>query len=89
MTVSAGVGGGATVGGVLISGTAGGGGVSLVRELPFTGATHLMLLLAVGTLLVVAGILMTGLGRRHAGPSPKRPARGRRLAGPARPLYVR
>lgn len=89
MTVSAGVGGGGTVGGVLISGTAGGGGVSLIRELPFTGATHLMLLLAVGTLMVVAGVLMTGLGRRHTTPGPHRPVRSKRLTGHPRPLYVR
>lgn len=68
MTISAGVGGGG-LGGVVVGSafTGGGGGVtlaSLPATLPYTGATHVMLMIAVGLILVVAGFLFVGLARR-------------------------
>lgn len=68
MTVSAGVGGGSVVGVVL-----GGGGTvvgnaaatpSVVGSLPFTGASHIMVMIAVALVLLVAGLLALGLARR-------------------------
>lgn len=79
MTVSAGVGGGGVVGVTLGGGMVSGGGLSapvraadVVRELPFTGATHLMLMLTIALVLLVAGTLAVGLARRAAdGPAPE------------------
>ena len=64
MTVSAGVGGGG-LGGVVVGGAASGGGVvALPATLPFTGAPELMVMLAVAFVLLVAGVLFTGLAKR-------------------------
>lgn len=75
MTVSAGVGGG-TLGGVVVGSTATGGGAitALPATLPFTGATHLMLMIAVGLVLLVAGVLVTGLARRASDGSAPAPS---------------
>ncbi len=64
MTVSTGVGGG-TVGGVLVGGTGAGSG-AVIRELPFTGASSTMLMLAIGLLLLIASAMAYGLSRRHS-----------------------
>jgi hypothetical protein len=79
MTVSAGVGGGG-LGGVVVGSTftGGGGAVTLGSgaaavpgTLPFTGATHLMLMVAISIILLVAGVLFVGLARRaHDGSAP-------------------
>jgi LPXTG-motif cell wall-anchored protein len=66
MTVSAGTGGGSVVGVVLGGGAASGGGAGgLLGELPHTGAGYLMTLVAIAIFLLVAGFLMTGMGRRR------------------------
>lgn len=67
MTVSAGVGGGG-LGGVVVGGAASGGSVVTLGgssvTLPFTGAPELMVMLAVAFVLLVAGVLFTGLAKR-------------------------
>lgn len=64
MTVSAGVGGG-TVVGVVLSGSGAAGG-NVLTQLPHTGASHVLLLLALAIFLVVSGVLTTGMARhRH------------------------
>lgn len=67
MTVSAGT-GGASVGGVILGGGAvseGAGKTDVLTSLPFTGATHLMLLVALAIVLLVVGCLAVGLVRTH------------------------
>ncbi|MCW2544748.1 MAG: hypothetical protein JWM40_2300 [Frankiales bacterium] len=68
MTVSAGVGGGTVVGVVLGGGASGSGAGAgqLIGALPHTGASHIMMLLALAIFLLVAGVLMTGMGRHRA-----------------------
>ena len=73
MTVSAGVGGGSVVGVVLGGGAVTGGGMSapmgaadVARTLPFTGASHLELLIALAMVLLVLGSLTVGLVKRSA-----------------------
>jgi hypothetical protein len=64
MSVSAGVGGTSVVG-VVIGAGAGTKGAS--AALPFTGASHVMELVAVAVVLLVAGLLAVGLVRRASG----------------------
>jgi hypothetical protein len=71
MTVSAGVGGGGIGGVVIGTGASGGGVVALPATLPFTGASQIMLMIAIACVLLVAGVLVTGLARR----SPYAPSR--------------
>jgi hypothetical protein len=67
MSVSAGVGGTSLVG-VMV----GGGAVTqsahsvpaVVRSLPFTGASHIVVMVALALVLVIAGALAVGLARR-------------------------
>ncbi|MCW2543727.1 MAG: hypothetical protein JWM40_1279 [Frankiales bacterium] len=73
MTVSAGVGGGSVVGVVLGGGAVTGSGMGapagaadVVSTLPFTGATHLELLIALAMVLLVVGSLTVGLVRRSS-----------------------
>ena len=64
MTVSAGLGGGG-LGGVVVGGAASGGSVvALPATLPFTGAPNAMVMIAVAVIVMVAGVLLTGLARR-------------------------
>jgi hypothetical protein len=78
MTVSAGVGGGSVVGVVLGGGAVTGTGTSapagaadVVSTLPFTGASHLEMLIALAMVLLVVGSLTVGLVRRgSAGTEP-------------------
>lgn len=68
MTVSAGAGGGTVVGVVLGGGAAGGGSSTVgqvLGQLPHTGASHIMLTLAIALFLVVTGVLVTGMGRHR------------------------
>jgi hypothetical protein len=71
MTVSAGVGGGSVVGVVLGGGAMTGSGTSapagaadVVSTLPFTGASQLMVMVALALVLLVVGFLAVGLARR-------------------------
>jgi LPXTG-motif cell wall-anchored protein len=68
MSVSAGT-GGTTLAGVF----AGGGAVasnaaptSAFTALPFTGASHVMVIVALGLFLIIAGLLAIGLVRRRS-----------------------
>lgn len=68
MSVSAGT-GGTTAVGVMV----GGGAVtqtatpaSVLKSLPFTGASHVMELVAIGLVLLVVGVLAVGLARRRS-----------------------
>lgn len=71
MTVSAGVGGGGLGGVVIGTGASGGGVVALPTTLPFTGASQLMIMIAIAFVFLVAGVLVTGLARRMPeAPSP-------------------
>lgn len=73
MTVSATGGGGTILGVAAISGGGTGAGVvgassinhPVVASLAFTGAGHAAVLLVVSILLLVAGVLLLGLSRRH------------------------
>lgn len=53
-------------GGSVVAGNTSVGGAitALPASLPFTGATHLMIMVAVALVLLVAGFLVTGLARR-------------------------
>ncbi|MGN6473449.1 MAG: hypothetical protein ACTHK4_07350 [Mycobacteriales bacterium] len=64
MSVSAGVGGTSVVGAV-VGGTA--APATAASTLPFTGASHLMDLVALAIVLLVAGVLAVGLARRSSG----------------------
>lgn len=76
----------ATAGGAVLAtavgvGTAGGGASgSLVAQsaqtLAFTGASHTMLLITVAILMILAGVLLNGLSRRHGGLAVGGPAPG-------------
>lgn len=79
MTVSATGGGGTILGVAAISGGGTGAGVvgatsinsssmnhPVVASLAFTGAGHTAVLLVVSILLLVAGVLLLGLSRRHS-----------------------
>ncbi len=68
----------ATVGSTVLAaavgvGTAGGGATApaLVTQttttLAFTGASHTALMVAIAVLMIVAGVLINGLSRRHSG----------------------
>jgi LPXTG-motif cell wall-anchored protein len=70
MSVSAGT-GGTTLVGVMVGGGAVAHGdvaspATVASTLPFTGASHVMLLVAIGVVLLVAGLLAVGLVRRPA-----------------------
>lgn len=73
MTVSSGSGGGGTlVGSVVAAGGMGGVGAGSAGDaLPFTGADHVVLLVVLGVVMIVVGLLIVGLSRRH-GPSHSR-----------------
>lgn len=75
MTVSAGAGGGGLVGVIGGGGGAVAGGPRTIAELPFTGATSLMLLIAVAVLAIITGVLLLGLARRYRG-EPRSPQSG-------------
>ncbi|HWC33331.1 MAG TPA: hypothetical protein VG650_00765 [Mycobacteriales bacterium] len=66
MSVSAGVGGTSVVGVVLGGGAAAHGAapVAVATSLPFTGASHVMVMVAIAVVLLVAGVLAVGLARR-------------------------
>lgn len=70
MTVSAGVGGGSVVGVVLGGGAVTANGMAapsparVVGTLPFTGATHVMELVALAVVMLIVGVLAVGLSRR-------------------------
>jgi hypothetical protein len=51
--------GGTTTGSVIVAQSA--------QTLAFTGASHTMLLVAVAILMIVAGVLLNGLSKRHGG----------------------
>ena len=63
MTVSTAIGGGG--GSAVLVGVGTGGGGDL-RLLPFTGVSHLELLLWVASFLLLSGVILLGLSRRHA-----------------------
>ncbi|HVT64947.1 MAG TPA: LPXTG cell wall anchor domain-containing protein [Mycobacteriales bacterium] len=60
MSVSAGTGGAAVVGALVGTGS-GVKGASAIKALPYTGASHLMELVALGLVLLITGILMLGV----------------------------
>lgn len=76
MTVATGV-GGTTVGGAVLGvaatrGSEGGAVTSVrgaasegLRSLPFTGADHTVTLFVLGLLLLIAGLLVTGMAHRY------------------------
>lgn len=67
MSVSAGSGGTSLVG-VMVGGGAvtqsGTSPASVASSLPFTGASHVMVMVAIAVVLIVAGVLAVGLARR-------------------------
>ncbi|HVT64950.1 MAG TPA: LPXTG cell wall anchor domain-containing protein [Mycobacteriales bacterium] len=63
MSVSAGT-GGASVAGAVVGAAAGAKGAPALKSLPYTGASHLMVLVAIGFVLLIAGVLMVGFFRR-------------------------
>ncbi|HVT65826.1 MAG TPA: hypothetical protein VHD81_11780 [Mycobacteriales bacterium] len=68
MSVSAGTGGVTTVG-VLVGGdalTRGAAPAKVVSTLPFTGASHIAIMVAIAVVLLVVGGLAVGLVRRPA-----------------------
>jgi LPXTG-motif cell wall-anchored protein len=66
MSVSAGT-GGTTLVGVVVGGAAtqSDAPTSVVGSLPFTGASDVMVLVAIALVLLLAGILAVGLARRR------------------------
>jgi LPXTG-motif cell wall-anchored protein len=69
MSVSAGTGGTTLVGVVTGGGAianADGSPAGVLTALPFTGASHVMVILALGLFLIVAGLLAIGLVRRRS-----------------------
>ena len=76
MTISAGAGGTSLIGVTLGAGATQGTPSEVSRQaldavtaLPFTGASHLLTLLAIGLLTVLAGVMMMTMARRHGGES--------------------
>ena len=65
----------ATVGGTVLAtavgvGTADSGSMLVAQSaqtLAFTGASHTMLMVTVAVLMIIAGLLLNGLSRRHSG----------------------
>ena len=74
MTISAGAGGTSIIGVTLGAGATqvtpshvATQALDAVKALPFTGASHLLTLLAIGLLTVLAGVMMMTMARRHGG----------------------
>jgi LPXTG-motif cell wall-anchored protein len=56
-----------TVVGAVVGTGSGVKGASAIKSLPYTGASHMMELVALGLVLLIAGILMLGLVKRVTG----------------------
>lgn len=62
--------GGAVLGTAVGAGTANSGSLAVAESaqtLAFTGASHTLLIITVAFLMIIAGLLLNGLSRRHSG----------------------